>query len=389
MGLNSPVPSAIRRAAKPRSASLPELTDAEHARFLNLLNIDLTAAQRRQIAEPPFVVDSDHPVLAVHWHPEHVPLELIRQRVDAMYPRRAEELVIPTEHNELTEFDGYAGVEIDCYSPEIGQKVQLLAHFRRERLERADAFRALLAHTLRHRAAQLSEFIDSAVQPAHNDRMRLAAARSGANEELVSLVRHSMARLRLLLDAHESQMSDTHKKNKLVRSYFDALADELPAGALPAAQALLTALKDIVKECFSTRHFYRTQDVIAEVRALGGGLVIPHPEQFWPILLAGYDVDGIEVWNPQSRRYTELLVRWVHHENLARCNDRPKLLVFMGDDTHFGEKLRDPPCRDAEKAGRELGVQPAWNDHVVRVALRDTGVGRAGVIREYRQRLQG
>ncbi len=47
-------------------------------------------------------------------------------------------------------------------------------------------------------------------------------------------------------------------------------------------------------------------------------MVIPHPEQFWPILLADYDVDGYEVWNPQSREYTDFLIRALDNQNKRR-----------------------------------------------------------------------
>ena len=98
-------------------------------------------------------------------------------------------------------------------------------------------------------------------------------------------------------------------------------------------------------------------------------------------------VDGYEVWNPQSQRYTEFLI-----DTLARKNRRGwagrKLLVFMGDDTHMGEKLRNPdPTSD--KVRREIGVQPAWDDMNIRKRLLASGMDRACVIREYSARLDG
>jgi hypothetical protein len=77
-------------------------------------------------------------------------------------------------------------------------------------------------------------------------------------------------------------------------------------------------VKALVKVEFSLKYFYRTSEVIEEARALGAGIVIPHPEQFWPILLKEYDVDGIEVWNPQSRRYTEFLISVLNRRNQKR-----------------------------------------------------------------------
>lgn len=66
--------------------------------------------------------------------------------------------------------------------------------------------------------------------------------------------------------------------------------------------------------------------------------MIPHPEQFWPILLTGYDVDGVEVWNPQSHRYTNFLVSVLNEKNRRMDSSERPLLIFMGDDTHMSEK---------------------------------------------------
>jgi hypothetical protein len=121
---------------------------------------------------------------------------------------------------------------------------------------------------------------------------------------------------------------------------------------------------------------------------LGAGIVIPHPENFWPILLADLDVDGIEVWNPQSFEYTEFLVHVVNRENKTLLRGRRPLLVTMGDDCHLGEKLKDPAHQDEEKASREIGYQPPWDDLTIRKALIVANANRMNVIREYKSRLQ-
>ena len=153
------------------------------------------------------------------------------------------------------------------------------------------------------------------------------------------------------------------------------------------AQILLRGVKKIVKRGFALDYFYRTEEVIEEVRAHNGGIIIPHPEQFWPILLANYDIDGIEVWNPQSREYTEFLINAVNERNRTRAADTPPWLITMGDDTHFGEKVIDPDNQDEAKAGRELGVQSAWDDLSIRKSLIVGSADRRTIIREYKARL--
>jgi hypothetical protein len=119
----------------------------------------------------------------------------------------------------------------------------------------------------------------------------------------------------------------------------------------------------------------------------GAGIVVPHPEQFWPILLAEYDVDGYEVWNPQSQRYTDFLISVVNRKNRERTVTQRSLLIFMGDDTHMGEKIKEPKFQDKEKAGREIGYQPVWDDLNIRKRLIKAQVNISSVIDEYRLRL--
>ena len=59
----------------------------------------------------------------------------------------------------------------------------------------------------------------------------------------------------------------------------------------------------------------------------------------------------------------------------------------MGDDTHLGEKARDPVEQDPEKGSREVGLQPAWEDVAIRKTLIMAGVDRMRVIEEYEGRI--
>ena len=44
-------------------------------------------------------------------------------------------------------------------------------------------------------------------------------------------------------------------------------------------------VRKIVEEHFSLSLFYRVSEIIGEARGTSGGIVIPLPERFWPILL--------------------------------------------------------------------------------------------------------
>lgn len=374
----SPVPENIPR----------DITEADEKIFQTIISQELTPEDISRLQTPPRIYPRQEAVLAIHWHPEFIPLNLVIQRIHAMFPNRKEELIIPTQHNVLMSHGEYSGVEVDCYSGGFNQKVQLLIHFRNEHLENADVFKAMLAHTFNYRSSQLFDFIHTITQPVE-ERMTPAASETGSGKEIVEFVRIYVQKIQTLLERHESEMPRDAIKNKLLRDFFDELRPTYGDRVINRAQTFLKTVKQLVKADFPTKYFYRTEEIIEEARSLGGGIVIPHPEQFWPILLADYDVDGIEVWNPQSRRYTDFLISVLNEKNRKRRTGDAPLLMFMGDDTHMGEKRKAPALQDPKKARREIGLQPAWDDLTIRKQLIFANTDRKKVIREYKDRLGG
>ena len=365
----------------------PELTEWDQAAYQRITSTRLNAEQIARIVNPAETFPRQEAVLAIHWHPEWIPMEVAMARVGAMFPNARKRLIIPTQHNQILTLDGYAGVEVDCYSSGFNRKVQLLLHFRADQVAQADVLKSMLLHTFKYRSGQLFELMASITYPALEDRLQQAAAETGASRELVAFTRLHTAKLQKLVEVNESSTPPEMIKNKLLAEYFDALRAHHPARVINRVQMLLKAVKQIVKRNFSLGYFYRASEVIEEVRGVGGGVVIPHPEQFWPILLADYNVDGYEVWNPQSREYTEFLIKVVNRENKVIRPDRRKLLLCMGDDTHLSEKAKDPALQDRAKASREVGLQPVWEEVAIRKTLMLAGVDRARVIEEYQARL--
>ncbi|WP_300157582.1 hypothetical protein [Solidesulfovibrio sp.] len=365
----------------------PAVTEDDERDFARINDVSLSPEQVERIVSPARTYPRQEYVLATHWHPEHVPMELLKKRIDRLYPNRVDELIIPTQHNVLLEYDGCQGVEVDCYSSGFNRKVQLLLHFKGLDAERAEVLAAMLRHTHRYRASQLFEYLDALCEPAGEARRQTAAGRSNVDEDLVTFVSIQAAKIKALILAHEAELPEDTYKNKLVRNFLDTLRSRFGDRIVNKAQVYAKAVKELVKEAFSLSYFYRASEVIEEARALGAGIVIPHPEQFWPILLADYDVDGIEVWNPQSQQYTEYLINVVNRRNRLGWHGKRPLLIFMGDDCHMSEKTRDPAEQDAAKATREIGLQPAWHDFAIRKSLIINGVSRRKIINEYRARL--
>ncbi len=367
----------------------PRLTEMDLACFQTITSQELTPEQVARIVTPLEVLPRQDEVLALHWHPEYIPMDLIRQRIQATYPCKTCELIIPTQHNVLMEYGDYSGVEVDCYSHGFERKVQLLLHFRTSKLASADVFKSMLDHTFRYRSSQLYAFLDMVTNIRFEDYLQLAAEETGVDEDVVRFSRVQAKKLQILLEEHERRIPRDMIKNKLIREFIAAQAELFPESLVHRALVFLKTVKRMVKENFSPTYFYRTSEFIEEARSLGGGVVIPHPEQFWPILLADYDIDGYEVWNPQSQEYTEFLVNVINRQNKSRRVDDRPLLVFMGDDTHMSEKLKNPDEADAGKYYRDIGLQPAWDDLAIRKSLIVGNASRARTIEEYRARLDG
>lgn len=367
----------------------PRLTEADEEHFRSIINQDLSPEQVQRVVTPLRVHPRQEDVLAIHWHPEFIPMDLISRRIEATYPDKVRELIIPTQHNMLMEYGEYSGVEVDCYSHEFQRKVQLLLHFRTDRLQSADVFKAMLDYTFRYRSSQLYAFLDMVTNIKFEDYLQLASEETGVDEDVVRFARYQAKKLQMLLDEHEPTIPRDMIKNKLIRGFIDAQSHLFPASLVHRTQVFLKSVKKMVKENFSLNYFYRTSEFIEEARALGGGIVVPHPEQFWPILLADYDVDGYEVWNPQSQEYTKFLINVIHRQNKTRSPARRSLLVFMGDDTHMSEKIKEPGQVEAGKYFRDIGVQPAWDDLSVRKSLIVSNASRPRIIEEYKARLDG
>lgn len=365
-----------------------DITEWDQKVYREITSAELNEEQVERIITPAEVYPHQEEVIAFHWHPEFISMELIRKRIDRMFPNKKNEFIVPTDHNVLKTYDDcYTGVEVDCFSKGFNRKVQLLLHFENSRLEKADTLKSMLAYTLKYRSSQLFELIDSIIDPQFDHRFQAAAKQTGADEDLIHFIKIYTGKLKSLFLENKADTPVTHIKNKLLANYFDRLVEFYDERLIKRAQYLIQVVKKSVKKSFSHEYFYQTEEIIEEARAIGAGIVIPHPEQFWPILLADYDVDGYEVWNPQSRDYTEFLINVVTRQNRTRERADKPLLIFMGDDTHMSEKIKDPECQNKEKVSRQVGLQSAWDDMGIRKSLSAASVDRSKLIEEYKNRL--
>jgi hypothetical protein len=365
---------------------LPEPGKKEEELFLRVINDRISEKRLEEIECKGPVYPGVKKVMALHWHPEFVPVETALRRFKRSFPDADESLFIPTQHNEILSSGIYSGMEIDCYSAEFKRKIQLLVHFKDFNPGKYSTLVSMADRTFKYRSSQMFELLDCICRPFENTAAEAAALTSGSSNQLLKFTAVNALKFSVLFDKHRSKIAPGTVKNKLIRNYFDELGEIYEARAIRLAQIFIKEAKEEIKRRFGNSYFFNAQNVIEEARAAGAGIIVPHPEQFWPILLAGYDVDGYEVWNPQSREYTEFLIGVIGETNKSG-RSRRKLLVFMGDDTHMGEKARPPELRQPEKAGREIGHQPAWEEEEIVNKLKEYGFSRENTIIEYKSRL--
>ena len=365
-----------------------DITDWDELTFKEITSIDLNNKQKDCITISDKKYANQESVLAIHWHPEFIPMHLIQKRVYSMFPSSSKSLIIPTNHNSINSFDNrYYGVEVDCFAKEFNRKVQLLVHFSNHNLKKANVFKSMLDHTLRYRSKQFYELISTILDDKFKYRIEEAVKETGANNELIEFIKIYTKKVELLVHKNKKSLPVEQIKNKLLTNYFEKLLEFYDVHIINQAKNFIKSVKRIVKQEFKCDYFYSVQEIIEESRLIGAGIVVPHPEQFWPILLAEYDVDGYEVWNPQSREYTEFLINIVNRQNKMKKTSERKLLVFMGDDTHMSEKIKDFRMQDIDKVKREVGLQPTWDDFKIQKSLSNADMTRLKIIDEYITRL--
>ncbi|MDR2444151.1 MAG: hypothetical protein LBE31_11610 [Deltaproteobacteria bacterium] len=371
----------------PNYAHLGDLDDrlGEEDRqvFDRLTSISLSETEKELAITPDFTAPGETTLMALHFHPEWVPLDLIEKRLARAFPDAVDTFVIPTQHNKILTLGQWAGVEADVYCPEYGEKIHLLFHFKKSALQKAATFQTMMEQTFRYRALQLLEILSALTKP--DESMAKGIKKSGLDSQALNLAGTFAARLSNLIadpdhfDPHRSPML----KNRLLTDFILERGLEIPSAMLDRALSVVSLVKAMVKKRIDPSRFHTAREVIEEARSFGAGVVIPHPPLFWPALLDDLDVDGFEVWNPSTPKHTLFLIQCLGR---SQAQGR-KLLPFMGDDTHMSSKIR-PELSD-EKSGksREIGFQPPWCLPEVKSALAALGHSRERTMNEYRVKI--
>ena len=354
--------------------------------FNHLTSVELSQDERNLAARPDRSAPGADEFLAIHWHPEWAPLELIEQRLRLAFPEAGNCLAIPTQHNRIMSLGPWAGVEADVYDRSYGLKVQLLIHFKAELLPRAGVLTAMMDRTYNYRAHQLMDILKALAEPGS---VKLQSALKGSvGDESIMMARFYALRLKYLIEESGiiGSERDEMLKNRLLPDFMLARVCGFHQPLVDQAMIYINAVKKEVKKRLSPGEFYSPQEVIEEARGLKAGIVIPHPPQFWPILLSDLDVDGWEIWNPSTPDHTLFLLAALGRANESR-GGRRELLAFMGDDTHMSAKFRRNRNDATGSAQREIGFQDPWSDPLVKAELSHIRQSLSKTLCEYRQRL--
>ncbi|MGD9212319.1 MAG: hypothetical protein PVI90_16175, partial [Desulfobacteraceae bacterium] len=237
-----------------------DITEADEALFFKVLSTELSSKQRERIRTPTKIYPQQKAILGVHWQPDFIPMEDIHQRIEATFPNKDIDLIIPTQRNEFSTYGPYTGVKVDCYASSFNQKIQLLLHFESQRTKKCTRLHQMLTHTYKYRSNQLFDFMYTIIN-ANEERIGLAVKRSGAPTDLVSFVRQYVIKIHALLEKYENQISPTQIKSRLLSNYFNGLRETYGNSVINRCQIYLAALKRIVRDRFSLNYFYRASKI--------------------------------------------------------------------------------------------------------------------------------
>ncbi|MDR2352567.1 MAG: hypothetical protein LBF22_05285 [Deltaproteobacteria bacterium] len=365
------------------SGETKELTSEDFDIFNTLTNISLSPAETELALEPTQKDPEEKQIFALHFHPEWVPLELIDKRLQTAFPNAEERFAIPTQHNVLMTLDTFTGVEADVFVHAYGLKIQLLIHLKSSKLPQASTLEAMINKTFKYRELQLLDVLEQVAFP--DEATQKEIKKMGFHEEAMHSAQFYATKLKDLINTTGITQTPRAEmlKNRLLTDYIEKKAQNLDSVLLDRLLSLVNHLKKFVKARLNPSRFHTAQEIIEESRALGAGIVIPHPPQFWPALLDNLDVDGFEVWNPSTPAHTFFLIQYLAERKKIK---RP-LLAFMGDDTHMSSKIRPQMVSYKDGNLREIGFQPPWKDPKVIQALKDIGQSRERTYNEYMNRL--
>jgi hypothetical protein len=364
---------------------LPELetTQEDIEVFERLTSVELSEQEKALATTPEQIDTEEKQVMALHFHPEWVPLPLIKLRLQRSFPQAAGGLIIPTQHNILLTLDDWAGVEADVYVPDYQQKIHLLIHLKSKVLNGAATFQAMIDRTFRYRALQLMDILRALTKP--DEAMSKELKKSGLDSQALDIAGRFAKKFADLIETRIAPSSNRTEmlKNRLLVDFMTARGAGFNPKTLDKALAAVKIVKGFVKRRLDPNRFYSAKELIEEARSLGAGVVIPHPPLFWPAIIDDLDVDGWEVWNPSTPNHTIFLIQCL--ERMSKS--RPKLLAFMGDDTHMSSKIRPNIAEDKGNLMREIGFQPPWRDPKVIEALKNAGQSRERTLNEYCSRI--
>lgn len=204
-------------------AAVGNIGQSDWQHFNRLTSVELSNDEKIAASRPNLTAPVAREYLAVHWHPEWVPLEFIEERLKTAFPQADNFLAVPTQHNKVMAIGPWAGVEVDVYDRRYGQKVQLLIHLPVDRLPQATAFQAMIEHTYNYRAHQLMDILNRLASPEGLSKIK-DSLKCSITDPAVKMARFYATRLRAMIEKSGiiGGNRDEMLKNRLLPDFMTA-----------------------------------------------------------------------------------------------------------------------------------------------------------------------
>lgn len=350
--------------------------------FEDLIKDQLNKDKTDKVTNPRFIMPEIENVLALHWHPENLSIETAVKRLSKTFPNATNKLIIPTDHNIFKSYQGISGTEIDCFAKELKKKVQLLIHIKDDNLKNSFTLKTMVNYSAEFSKKFLLFFLDSLIgkSTVSNFIWEKVASEAVLDKKYYEEIRKLSKEFITLF---ESRKIDYFLiSNSLLVNFVCNILTKYNDLIKKQAKLFLLEFKKLCYIHFDTKFFYSVEDFVEEVQWSGGAISVPHPEQFWPILLTKYKFDGIEFWNPSSASYSELIL-----DRIIRLNKYKKeaVIPLVGDDTHFNKLVEE--VSKNRIPSRDLGYQPIWKSKIIQQILKRNSLCKQKIIDLYRERL--
>jgi hypothetical protein len=252
---SGPLPSSWPPGYDPR-----ELNQWDQEAFERIISTELTEEQKARVVTPGLTFPGQKSLLAIHWHPEFIPSDLIAQRISACFRTARRSWSFPPSTTCLSRLGGLHWREVDCYAAGLIARCSCCCISIRTGWSGPPASRPCWSTRSNTGPGSFSNiwirwlilFMTAVCRgpwpPPARTRSWCASPGSTAGK------------LKQLIEINQSIIDEETIKNKLLPDFFEELRAFYPERLINHAQSLLHAVKKIVKAQYNLTYFYRARN---------------------------------------------------------------------------------------------------------------------------------